>query len=55
MPYGTRVFEVEFDFIGHRLIVETSDGAGREIRLRPQSVADFYREYLEVLAGLGLP
>ncbi|HEX9126133.1 MAG TPA: DUF5996 family protein [Methylomirabilota bacterium] len=54
VPYGTRAFEVEFDFIGHRLVVETSDGAIREMALRPQTVADFYREYMAVLAGLGI-
>jgi len=54
MPYGTRAFEVEFDFIGHRLVVKTSDGAIREMALRPQAVADFYREYMALLAGLGI-
>jgi hypothetical protein len=54
MPYGTRAFEVEFDFIGHRLVVETAEGAVREIALRPQTVADFYREYMAVLASLGI-
>ena len=28
MPYGTRAFDVEFDFIDHRLRIRTSDGAG---------------------------
>ena len=54
MPYGTRAFEVEFDFISHRLVVETAEGAVREIALRPQTVADFYREYMAVLASLGI-
>jgi hypothetical protein len=54
IPYGSRGFEVEFDFIDHRLIVETSEGAVREIALRPRAVADFYREYTGVLAGLGI-
>jgi uncharacterized protein DUF5996 len=54
IPYGSRTFEVEFDFIDHRLIVETSEGAIREIALRAQAVADFYREYTAVLAGLGI-
>lgn len=54
MPYGSRTFEVEFDFIEHRLSVETSEGTIREVALRPQAVADFYREYMEVLAGLGI-
>ena len=39
---------------GHRLVVATSDGAVRETPLRPQAMADFYREYLDVLAGLGI-
>src|SRR5215212_12175204 len=54
MPYGTAAFEVEFDFIDHRLRVATRDGAIREIPLRPQAVADFYREYMDALAGLGI-
>jgi hypothetical protein len=54
IPYGSRTFEVEFDFIDHRLVVETSEGTIREIALRAQAVADFYREYTDVLAGLGI-
>ena len=54
MPYSGRAFEVEFDFIDHRLRVKTSDGAVREVALRPQAVADFYREYMDVLAALGI-
>src|SRR2546422_10995041 len=42
MPYGLSTFEVEFDFIDHRLVVETSDGTIRGMALRPQTVADFY-------------
>ena len=53
-PHGSRSFEVEFDFIDHRLIVETSDGAIRETALRPQAVADFYQEYMGTLASLGI-
>ena len=54
IPYGLRTFDVEFDFVDHRLIVRTSDGAARDIALRPRTVADFYREYMAVLAGLGI-
>jgi hypothetical protein len=54
IPYGVRSFEVEFDFIDHRLIVGTSDGAIRETALRPQTVVDFYREYMGTLASLGI-
>ncbi|HKW95099.1 MAG TPA: DUF5996 family protein [Methylomirabilota bacterium] len=54
IPYGSRAFEVEFDFIRHQLVVETGEGAMREIALRPQAVADFHREYTSVLASLGI-
>jgi len=54
IPYETRVFEVTFDFLDHRLVVSTSEGTTRHIPLRPQAVADFYRQYLDVLAGLGI-
>jgi len=54
MPYRSGAFEVEFDFIDHRLTVTTSDGATRDIALRPQAVADFYRAYMGVLDSLGI-
>lgn len=54
MPYRSRAFDVEFDFIDHRLSVRTSDGPTRSIPLRPQTVADFYREYIGTLETLGI-
>ena len=54
IPYGYRALEVEFDFVDHQLVIRISDGAIRHIALRPQSVADFYREYLGVLGALGI-
>lgn len=54
IPYGTRTFEINFDFIDHQLQVLTSDGMRRTLALRPRSVADFYRELFASLAELGL-
>ena len=54
MPYRSRAFDVELDFIDHRLRVSTSDGGTRDIALRPQAVADFYREYVGTLETLGI-
>lgn len=54
IPYGSRLFEVELDFLEHRLIVKTSDGSVRTLALRSQAVADFYHEYMGVLAALGI-
>jgi hypothetical protein len=54
IPYGAGAFEVEFDFIDHRLVVTTSEGAIRALPLRAQAVADFYREYVALLGSLGI-
>lgn len=54
IPYGAGVFEIRFDFIDHRLDIETSWGGTRMIRLAPRSVADFYHEFMEKLGSLGI-
>jgi hypothetical protein len=54
IPYEQRSFEIEFDFLDHRLVARTSDGSTRSIPLAPRSVADFYREYVGMLAALGI-
>ncbi|HLO01030.1 MAG TPA: DUF5996 family protein [Pyrinomonadaceae bacterium] len=52
MPYRERYFEIEFDFIDHKLRIECSDGALKTLALRPQSVADFYAEVMAALREL---
>jgi hypothetical protein len=54
LPHGKRTFTVEFDFIDHRLVVGTSDGDMRTLELRPQTVADFYREVMALLREMKL-
>ena len=54
IPFGHEAFELDFDFIGHRLLIETSRGDERSIELRPRSVADFYEEYTSTLRSLGI-
>lgn len=54
IPYGARTFQIDFDFIDHRLTIQTSDGATESFPLQPQSVADFYREVMSRLRLLGL-
>ena len=54
IPYGNRTFELEFDFIAHRLDIRSSDGRRDEIALRPQSVATFYELLMEALRRLDL-
>ncbi|HEY0799984.1 MAG TPA: DUF5996 family protein, partial [Steroidobacteraceae bacterium] len=52
MPYGDRSVAVEFDFVSHQLLIQTSDGAGRFIPLKSMSVADFFAQYLSALRDL---
>lgn len=52
MPYGTGMLEIAFDFIDHRLLLETSDGRRRTIILEAKPVADFYREVVQALHEL---
>jgi Family of unknown function (DUF5996) len=52
MPYRDGLFELEFDFIDHRLDARLSSGQAGSLELRPQSVADFYSEYMELLRSL---
>src|SRR3954467_11817325 len=46
MPYGDRDFEITFDFIAHRLLINCSDGRSNQLALQPCSVADFYRDVM---------
>ncbi|MDQ2898343.1 MAG: DUF5996 family protein [Acidobacteriota bacterium] len=52
--YGTRVFDIEFDFFDRQLVIRTGDGAVRSVQLKPRSVADFYREVMRELDSLGI-
>ena len=54
MPYGERLFEIEFDFIEHQLLIRTSGGDKRSLPLRSQTVADFYGEVFKALESLGI-
>ncbi|HEV2826971.1 MAG TPA: DUF5996 family protein [Pyrinomonadaceae bacterium] len=54
MPYRDRIFEIEFDFIDHQLLIKCSDGSTTALALRPQSVADFYAEVMSTLRSLDM-
>jgi hypothetical protein len=54
IPYHGRVFEVEFDFIDHKLLIRDSDGATRELGLAARPVADFYQEFMATLRSAGI-
>ena len=54
MPYQQRAIEVQFDFIDHRLRIESSDGRVVTMALAPQSVAEFYKRFMAALGELGV-
>lgn len=54
IAYGESAFELRFDFIRHQLVLETSDGTVKTIPLAPQSVADFYADFMAMLRSAGI-
>ncbi len=54
IPYGTRFFELTFDFLRHRLLIEASDGTEKAIPLGPGSVAGFHQVFFEALGDLNV-
>jgi hypothetical protein len=54
IPQGNQGFTLRFDFLEHRLLLETSSGDVRTVPLRPQSVAEFYRRVMGLLDEVGI-
>lgn len=54
IPYGPGGFEFIFDFIDHQLVYLAQDGTRKTMALYPRSVSDFYREFMQLLSGLGI-
>lgn len=54
MPYQRRDIEVRFDFIAHKLTIETSEGRVATMALVAQSVAEFYKWFMAALGELGV-
>ncbi|HKO68748.1 MAG TPA: DUF5996 family protein [Burkholderiaceae bacterium] len=50
----SRTFQIDFDFIDQRLVIQTSDGRGGGFDLEPMSVAAFYTRLMEELRELDI-
>ena len=48
------MFEIDFDFIDHRLRITTSEGEERAFALQPMTVASFCEQVMTALAGVGV-
>ena len=55
IAFGARVFQIDFDFIDHRLAIQTNDRGTGGFGLQPQSVAAFYNSLMGEMARLELP
>ena len=54
MSYEKMVFELEFDFVDHQLVLKKSDGSVKKLALAPRSVADFYKDFMNMLRSEGI-
>lgn len=55
IPHDGRTFQVDFDFIDHRLLIHGSGGEVGGLELAPRSVADFHDRLMEELRRLDYP
>jgi Family of unknown function (DUF5996) len=54
IPHGSNSFEISFDFLDHKLLIQTSNDTVRTLELAPRSVADFYQAFMVALQSLGI-
>jgi len=54
IPYRGGVFDIVFDFVDHRVEIQSSDGRTESLPLKPMAVADFYDEFMQRLERLGI-
>ncbi len=54
IPHGTRNFQVDFDFVGHQLRIQSGDGRSAGFALEPMPVSEFYKRLMEEMRSLDL-
>ena len=55
VPHGPQMFQIDFDFIEHELVIRTSSSRVARVRLEPQSVSTFYAKVMQEMSALGIP
>ncbi len=53
LTVGPRAFDLTFDFVDHRLVLQRSEGPPDAVSLEPRTVADFHHATLEMLHRAG--
>lgn len=54
IPYARGAYDIEFDFLEHRLHIRSSNGTSAFVVLGAKSVAEFHSEVFEALGRLGI-
>lgn len=54
IPYEGRVFQIDFDFKQHKVLIECSNAGSVEMNLYPRTVASFYEELFQKLEELNI-
>ncbi|MEM6264193.1 MAG: DUF5996 family protein [Bacteroidota bacterium] len=54
IPYKNGIFEIEFDFENHKLVISSTFAPDETMDLYSRSVADFYKELFQKLGKLGV-
>lgn len=52
--YKNRCFEIDFDFLFHKINIKLDDGTIENIELRSDSVSNYYKEIKEKFSNLGI-
>ncbi len=55
MPCGPRMLQIDFDFLDHKLLLQTHAGEQASVPLQSMSVADFYARVMDALEHLACP
>ena len=54
IPFQNGTFQIDFDFLVHKLIITSSSGLQEEVGLFPRTVASFYAALFEKLELMGI-
>jgi hypothetical protein len=54
IPYERGIFEVQFDFLDHRLEIKKNSGESEGFALEPRPVAEFYHLFMDTLARMNI-
>jgi hypothetical protein len=54
IPYDGKIFQIDFDFRKHQLLIQSSHAETLTMELQPRTVSDFYTELFEKLTSIGI-